>query len=317
MKAAILTIATERDGLKALEDALKGPLAAPFEQAIELLRAVRGRVIISGMGKSGHVGRKIAATMASTGTPAQFVHPGEASHGDLGMIQSGDAVIALSWSGETPELNDLVAHTRRFSIPLIAMTSKLDSALGSAADTTFALPRMAEACPNGLAPTTSTTMLLALGDALAVALLQARGFTASDFKVFHPGGKLGAQLKRVSDIARKLAEVPHVGPEESVGDALVSMSRFGLGYVLVVHPAGDLAGIVTDGDIRRHMAPELVTRTVSEIMTARPTTLRADLLAGEGLSILNRLKITAAPVVAGEVLIGGIHLNDFINNGVV
>ena len=309
-------IGIERDGLIMLEEALRGPLAEPFAHAIDLLLGVRGRVIVSGMGKSGHIGRKIAATFASTGTPAHFVHPAEASHGDLGMIRSDDAILALSWSGETPELGDLLVYAKRFGVPLIAITSRPESALASAADAALILPQAIEACPNLLAPTTSTTMMLATGDALAVVLLKTRGFSAADFRLYHPGGKLGSQLRHVGEIARPLESLVQVKEHQTVGEMLIEITRLATGYALVVGTESDLVGIVTDGDIRRHVSPDLTSRTVGEIMTRNPKVLQVDMLAAEALKLLNDLRVTAAPVLEDGRLVGGIHLTDLSATGV-
>jgi len=263
------TLAAEAEGLTLLSKSL----GDEFVAAVDLLAGAKGRVIVSGMGKSGHIANKITATMASTGTPAQFVHPAEASHGDLGMITQDDVVLGLSWSGGTQELSGLLHYTKRFNIPLIAITSNKDSSLGLSADICLELPNAKEACPNGLAPTTSTTMQLALGDALAVALLEKRDFSASDFKNFHPGGKLGASLSRVHDVMHKAAELPLVGADLKMDEALVIMTEKGFGCLGVTAPNGELSGIITDGDLRRHMSPELLTQTVSDIMTPDPQTI--------------------------------------------
>src|SRR3954470_10169152 len=255
--SALRTLGTERDGLGILIDAIGNGLGAVFTAAVERIVAAKGRVIVSGMGKSGHVARKIVATLASTGTPAHYVHPAEASHGDLGMIQAEDVILALSWSGETTELADLIAYAKRFRVPLIAITANGSSTLGSQADICLALPRAKEACPNGLAPTTSTTMQLALGDALAVALLERRGFTAEHFRVFHPGGKLGAMLKHVGDIMHTGDRLPIVLVGTSMADALVVQSEKSFVCVIVVDQNGELAGIITDGDVRRHLSGDL------------------------------------------------------------
>ncbi|HWG04700.1 MAG TPA: KpsF/GutQ family sugar-phosphate isomerase, partial [Beijerinckiaceae bacterium] len=267
--SALRTLGLERAGIAALEAAIatsgNGGIAAQFEAAVTALGTIgeaSGRVIVTGMGKSGHVARKLAATLASTGTPATFVHPGEASHGDLGMIRSGDAILALSWSGETVELADIITYSRRFRIPLVAITSNADTALGQAADVCLVLPKAEEACPNGLAPTTSTTMQLAIGDALAVALLEMRGFTARDFHVFHPGGKLGARLTLVRDVMHRGERMPRVAITATMAEAVVEISAKGFGCVGVIDPQGKLAGIITDGDLRRHMCPDLMTVAV-------------------------------------------------------
>jgi arabinose-5-phosphate isomerase len=271
---------------------------------------------VSGMGKSGHVGRKITATFASTGTPAHYVHPAEASHGDLGMVQPDDVIIALSWSGETTELADLIGYAKRFRVPLIAMTSNAASTLGHAADICLCLPKAKEACPNGLAPTTSTTMQLALGDALAVALLERRGFTAEHFRVFHPGGKLGAQLKLVRDVMHKNERLPIVGIDVPMGEAIAEIGRKGFGSVIVVHPDGTLAGIVTDGDLRRNLRPDLASLPVTAIMTRSPRTIAPDDLLASALEIQETSKITALIVVENDRPVGLVHYLDLLRAGV-
>lgn len=304
-------VAAEAAALGALEQALDGSFAA----AIGLLAGIDGRVVVTGMGKSGHVARKIAATLASTGTPAMFVHPGEASHGDLGMITAQDAVLALSNSGETAELRDLTLYTRRFAIPLIGMVGRARSALAEEADVALLLPEIAEACPMGLAPTTSTTCMLALGDALAVALLERRGFSASDFAVFHPGGKLGNQLKRVEELMRRGDDLPLVASGTSMAEAIVEMSRKALGCVGVVED-GRLIGIVTDGDLRRHMGDGLLARTVAEVMTPNPRTVDSRTLAVEALQIMNSRTITVLFVAEAGRPVGALHLHDCLRAGI-
>ncbi len=300
-----------------MEAELSNGLGDLFARAVEMILAATGRVIVTGMGKSGHVGRKIAATLASTGQPAYFVHPGEASHGDLGMIQQGDVILALSWSGETSELADIITYSRRFQIGLISITSKLESALGSEADVCLALPKSEEACPNGLAPTTSTTMQLALGDALAVALLEAKGFTAQDFRVFHPGGKLGAKLTFVRDIMHRDERVPLIKLGATMGEAVVQISAKGFGCVGVVGADGKLAGIVTDGDLRRHMRPDLMVAKVDDVMTRAPRTVTPETLGVEALEMLNSRKISAMLVVdQGNIPCGIVHLHDLLRLGV-
>jgi arabinose-5-phosphate isomerase len=314
------TLAIERAGIAALETALMAEtgLGRRFGEAVELLGAVRGRVIVTGMGKSGHVGRKVAATFASTGTPAYFVHPGEASHGDLGMIQGNDAILALSWSGETAELADIITYSRRFRIALIAMTARTDSSLGREADVCLELPSAEEACPNGLAPTTSTTMQLALGDALAIALLEARGFTAQDFRLFHPGGKLGARLTFVRDMMHRGGQIPLVRDDSTMAEAIVEISTKGFGCAGVVDDSGRLVGIITDGDLRRHMKTDLMAEPVVAVMTRTPTTVPSDVLAVEALEILNTRKITALLVVdRANVPEGIVHFHDLLRLGVV
>ena len=300
-------------------EALAAGLDHRFEEAVRLLAATTGRVVVSGMGKSGHVGRKIAATFASTGTPAQFVHPGEASHGDLGMIIRGDAVLALSNSGETAELGDLVAHTRRFGIPLIAIVGRPASTLARDADVPLVLPAAQEACPLGLAPTTSTTVQLALGDALAVALLERRGFGPEDFRVFHPGGKLGARLSRVADLMHGPEELPLATPETPMAEALVAMTARRFGCLGITDEAGRLIGIITDGDLRRALQPggALLTRAAGEVMTRQPRSIAPDALAGEALRLMNEGGITTLFVVDAERRPAGIlHIHDLLRAGV-
>ncbi|RYC33921.1 KpsF/GutQ family sugar-phosphate isomerase [Lichenibacterium minor] len=312
--SALRTLRLERAGIAALEAALAGPVARlghEFAAAVALLLRVRGRVIVTGMGKSGHVGRKLAATLASTGTPSSFVHAAEASHGDLGMIQADDAVVALSWSGETAELAAIITYVRRFGMPLVALTSNPDSALGRQADLCLTLPKSEEACPNGLAPTTSTTMQLALGDALAVALLEARGFSAHDFKTLHPGGKLGSQLTYVRDVMHAGAEVPRVSVGAAMDEAVVEMTGKRFGCVCALDAAGRLAGLVTDGDLRRHMGPGLMALRVDAVMTARPLTIGPDALAVEALALLNGQRRSVLPVVDRDgVPVGILHIHD-------
>ncbi|MBX9761086.1 MAG: KpsF/GutQ family sugar-phosphate isomerase [Beijerinckiaceae bacterium] len=319
--SALRTLRLERAGIAALEEALgqraQGGLGDAFDAAVARIVSASGRTIVTGMGKSGHVARKIAATMASTGTPAYFVHPGEASHGDLGMVRQEDVILALSWSGETAELADVITYAKRFAIPLIAITSSSDSALGRQADVCLCLPKSEEACPNGLAPTTSTTMQLAVGDALSVALLEARGFTASDFRLYHPGGKLGASLSFVRDVMHAGDRLPLIEPDAAMGDAILEISAKGFGCVGVIGGDGKLIGIVTDGDLRRHMRPDLVTARVGDVMTASPRTIASDLLAAKALEILNTRKITALFVLDRDGRPEGIvHLHDLLRVGV-
>jgi len=301
----------EAKGLTSLSEALNGD----FAYAVETLGKVTGRIVVSGMGKSGHVGAKIAATLASTGSAAFFVHPAEASHGDLGMIAKDDAVIAISNSGESRELADVVDYTRRFGIPLIAITRRADSTLGQAADINLLLPDVAEACPLGLAPTTSTTATLALGDALAVALLERKGFSASDFQVYHPGGKLGQTLLRVSDIMHSGDELPLVPPETPMPDALIEMTAKRFGCVGVLE-AGKLTGVITDGDLRRHMAPDLLEQTAGVVMTKAPKSTGPNVLASEALRVMNAGQITSLFVVEDGAPLGIVHIHDFLRAGV-
>ncbi len=308
-------LATEAASLRALAAGLDDG----FGRAVDLLAAVSGRVVVSGMGKSGHVARKIAATLASTGTPALFVHPAEASHGDLGMVVPGDAVLALSNSGETPELADLVSHARRFGLRLVAITGRAGSTLARASDVALLLPAVPEACPMGLAPTSSTTMQMALGDALAVALLTRRGFDAGDFGRIHPGGRLGARLRRVRELMHAGAGVPLAGPGETMDRALLVMTGAGLGCLGVVAADGRLCGIVTDGDLRRAMGPDLLTRRVAEVMTAAPRTIGPDALAAEALHAMQAppRPITALFVVGDDGRpLGVLHVHDLLRAGV-
>ncbi len=296
--------------------ALARSLDHRFTAALDLLAGVTGRVVVTGMGKSGHIARKIAATLASTGTPALYVHPGEASHGDLGMIAENDAVIALSNSGETPELADLLAYSRRFSIPLIGITGRAGGTLQEMADVTLVLPDAPEGCPMGLAPTTSTTLMLALGDAIAVALLERKGFTASDFHVLHPGGRLGRKLIRVSDLMHVGDELPLVAPEMPMAEALLVMTRKRFGCVGIVDGRGRIVGIVTDGDLRRHMSDDLLARSAAEVMTPRPKTIRPGALAAEAVTRMQGT-ITNLFVVENGRPIGILHLHDCLRAGVV
>ena len=287
-----------------------------FTAALDVIERMRGRVIVSGMGKSGHVARKIAATLASTGTPALFVHPAEASHGDLGMIAPQDVVVVLSNSGETPELADLVTYVKRFGIPMIAITGVADSALGRSADVLLTLPSAAEACPLGLAPTTSTTLMLGLGDSLAVAMLERKGFSSSDFQVLHPGGKLARRLLRVADIMHGGVALPLVPLHARMSDALIEMTAKGFGCVGIRGPDGALAGVVTDGDLRRHMSEDLIGQAVVEIMTPEPKTITADALASEALRVMNESAITNMFVLDGLRPEGILHIHDCLRAGV-
>lgn len=316
--ASSADIASARRVLKAEAAALEAlaeSLGAAFIAAIAALAGASGRVVVSGMGKSGHIARKIAATMASTGTPAFFVHPGEASHGDLGMIMPGDAVVALSNSGETPELGDIVAYARRFEIPLIGITSRAGSTLAQASDVALILPPIPEACPMGLAPTTSTTLMLALGDALAVALLERKGFTAADFKVFHPGGKLGQRLLKAADLMHGGDGVPLVAPATGMTEVLLVMTQKRLGCAGVVED-GRLIGIITDGDLRRHIQSDLLTQDARTVMTAAPKTVPPSMLAAEALRIMNAKTITTLFVVDDGRPVGVLHVHDLLRSGV-
>ena len=314
--SALRTLEAESSGLTALAAALQNGLGETFQEAVRVLSSAAGRVIVSGIGKSGHIGRKIAATLASTGTPAFFIHPSEAAHGDLGMVTPKDVLLAISWSGETIELKTLVTYSRRFGVPLISITSRASSALGQASDIVIELPRASEACPHGLAPTTSTTMQLVIGDCLAVALLEARGFTATDFKVFHPGGSLGAQLKFVSDLMHKDDRLPLARVDEPMTSALVTMTQRALGCLGIVDGDGKLVGIITDGDLRRHMGPSLLSATAGQIMTSNPKTIKPSALASSALDILNKSRITALFVVEAGRPIGLVHVHDLLRASV-
>lgn len=312
------TVELEADGLRALRLALDGELGAAALRAVDLILARSGRVIVTGMGKSGHVGRKLTATLASTGTSAHFVHPAEASHGDLGMIRGDDTVIALSWSGEAPELADIIAYARRFAVPLIAITSRADSALGAAADVCLTLPLMPEACPNGLAPTTSTTMQLALSDAVAMCLLEARGFSPLDFRAFHPGGKLGARLKRARDLMHGVADLPLVQEGATLAEAIVEMTGKRFGVTGILNAKGALSGILTDGDLRRSFAQGFRDRPVRDAMTRAPQTVTEEALAADLLALLNEKRITSVFVVdAAARPVGILHLHDLLRAGVM
>jgi arabinose-5-phosphate isomerase len=316
VQSALRTLDAGTNGIAALAAALQGPLGAAFAAAVELIRTAEGRVIVTGLGKSGHIARKIAATLASTGTPAFFVHTAEASHGDLGMITTNDVIIALSWSGEQPELKNLVNYSARFAIPMIAMTSNAESSLGSAARIVLELPKVREACPHNLAPTTSTLMQAAIGDALAIALLESRGFTALQFANFHPGGKLGAMLKHTSDLMHSGDALPMKPLGTRMSDALVEMSAKGFGCVCIVDAHGFLAGIITDGDLRRQMRPDLLTVLVDDVMTGNPKTIGRDSLASEAVELLNSSKITMLVVTDANRPVGILHLHDLLRAGV-
>jgi arabinose-5-phosphate isomerase len=316
VQSALRTLDAEASGIAAITTALQGPLGSAFAATVELIRQAKGRVIVTGLGKSGHVARKIAATLASTGTPAFFVHAAEASHGDLGMITPDDVILALSWSGEQPEMKNLITYAKRFRIGLIAMTAERESTLSQAADIALVLPKAREACPHNLAPTTSSLMMLALGDALAIALLEGRGFTSVDFSVLHPGGKLGAMLKYTRDLMHTGDAVPLKPAGIGMSDALVEMSAKGFGCVGIVDARGHIVGIITDGDLRRQMRPDLLTATVDEVMTRNPKTVGRDTLAGEALEILNSAKITALIVTDANKPVGIVHLHDLLRAGV-
>jgi arabinose-5-phosphate isomerase len=320
VQSALRTLDAGVSGVRAISAALKGPLGPAFAETVDLIRQAEGRVIVTGLGKSGHVARKIAATLASTGTPAFFVHAAEASHGDLGMITQDDVIIALSWSGEQPEMKNLVNYSKRFAIPMIAVTANAASPLGEAAQIVLELPKAREACPHNLAPTTSSLMQAAIGDALAIALLEGRGFTALEFANFHPGGKLGAMLKFVRDIMHTGDAIPIKPLGTKMSDALVEMSSKGFGCVCIVDRAGDIAGIITDGDLRRHMMrPDLMTALVDDVMTKNPRTIAPGMLASE----IMRESVTASKpavmmliVADGNKPVGIVHVHDVLRAGV-
>jgi arabinose-5-phosphate isomerase len=313
--SALRTVRTEQAGVAALADALENGVAGPFAEAVELLSQINGRVIVTGVGKSGHIGSKIAATLASTGTPAFFVHPSEANHGDLGMIARDDAIVAISWSGETAELKGIIAYSRRFLIPLIAVTAGHASALARQADVVLSLPRAVEACPHGLAPTTSTLLQLVVGDALAIALLEARGFTPDHFRTFHPGGQLGANLTQVREIMHTGDELPLVRLGSGMQEAVREISRKGFGCVGVVAADGALEGVITDGDIRRHLGGNVLAMTVEEVMTKKPKSVRPETLVASALQTINSSSITSLMVVEDGRTIGLVHLHDLLRIG--
>ncbi|MBX4928027.1 KpsF/GutQ family sugar-phosphate isomerase [Rhizobium binae] len=317
LESAKRTIEIERRGLEALEQALDNGLAGPFTRAIEVIGDISGRVIVTGVGKSGHIGAKLAATFASTGTPAFFVHAAEANHGDLGMIARDDVVLAISKGGESAELKSIISYTRRFSIPLIALTCGESSSLATAADIVLLVPNEQEACPNGLAPTTSTLMQLALGDALAVALLEARGFTATDFHVFHPGGKLGASLTHVVDIMHTGERLPLVAKGTPMPEAITVLSRKHFGCVGVLDEEGRLCGIVTEGDMARNLTRNLAELAVDDIMTKTPKTVKPTMLATAALALLNQHSIGALIVIDDDGRpLGLVHFHDLLRIGV-
>ncbi len=306
------TLDKEITGLQALSDSLD----QHFADAVETIFALQGRLIVSGMGKSGHIARKIAATMASTGTPAHFVHPAEASHGDLGMIGQNDGLLLLSNSGETKELHDIIAYAKRFRIPMVAMVRRRTSMLVEAANIALVLPDTPEASPVE-APTTSTTMMLALGDALAMALLKKRGFTTEDFQLYHPGGKLGQRFLRVRDIMHGVEELPLVNEDAPMQEVLLVMTAKRFGCAGVLTRQGQLRGIITDGDLRRHMDNALLYQIASEVMTPRPVTIRSNALAAEALQIMNDKTITALFVCEEQKPVGIIHIHDCLRAGVM
>ena len=317
IKTALDVIALEAKGLDALAQSLEnGPLADAFVRAVNIIKTAPGRVIVSGMGKSGHIGRKIAATLASTGEPASFVHPGEASHGDLGMISRSDVVLALSNSGETKELSDMMAYCGRFDIPLLSITSGENSSLASASDVCLLMPKADEACGETRAPTTSTTMTLALGDALCVALLRDKGFEAKDFKSFHPGGKLGAAFKKVGDVMNPADRLPLCAPDAGIEKVSETIAQNNFGCVGIVE-GGKLTGVITDGDLRRHLSADLLSQTAKDVMTKNPVFVTEDTLAADALGVLAEKHITTLFVCRGGAPVGLLHIHDMLELGLV
>lgn len=317
LSSVLRTLSVEAKGLVELKARIHEDLGQAIIEAVKKIKSANGRIIVTGVGKSGHIGQKIAATFASTGTPAFFVHPTEAAHGDLGMITQDDVILAMSWSGETAELKGIITYARRFRVALISITSNRESALGAQSDIVLELPKADEACPHGLAPTTSTTMQLALGDCLAVALLEAKGFTAQDFKTFHPGGSLGASLKYVTDIMHKGDAMPLLAADAAMSEALVVMTSKSFGCVGIVDDDGALIGVVTDGDLRRHMGQDLLLAKTHDIMTKAPKTAPKTMLASAALEMINAARITALFVVDNEKPIGIVHVHDLLRAGVV
>jgi len=313
LASARTVLKTEQNALAALADSL----GTPFVDALNMITATTGRAVVTGMGKSGHIGNKIASTLASTGQPAFFVHPGEASHGDLGMMQRGDVVIALSNSGETSELSDMIAYTRRYRIGLIAITGGAGSSLAEAADVALVIPSSPEACSIGLAPTTSTTVMLALGDALAVCLLERKGFTAEDFSNFHPGGKLGQRLLKVTDLMHTGDEIPLIDAQAPMSEALLEMTAKKFGMVGITNKAGTLLGIITDGDLRRHMSSDLMEQKSANVMTPGGIAVRPGQIASEAVAMMNERKITALFCVEDNQPVGVLHIHDCLHAGVV
>jgi arabinose-5-phosphate isomerase len=317
-RSAVRTVTAEIAGLNAIIDALEDGLGGPFAAAVALIKDVDGRVVVSGIGKSGHVARKVASTLASTGTPSFYLHPAEASHGDLGMVARSDVVLAISLSGETPELKDLIHYCKRFAAPLVAITSEPASALARASDIVLLLPKADEACPNTRAPTTSTTMQMALGDALAVALLEARGFSAADFRNFHPGGRLGAQLVTVGDIMARGADVPIVDIGVTLSEAIVEMTRKRYGGVAVVDADGTLVGVFTDGDLRRALPAADLSAPMAEHMTRSPAFVDPHILATEALRLMNERPRPIQLLFACEAgrPVGAVGMHDFLRAGI-
>lgn len=318
IESALRTIGIAEAAFEALRrEIAEGDLGTRLAEAARLIMSAKGRLILVGVGKSGHIGRKLAATFASTGTPAYFVHAAEASHGDLGMIDRSDVILALSWSGETAELADIVTYSKRFDVPLLALTSGGESTLAKAASIVLLLPKVQEACPHGLAPTTSTTLQMVVGDALAVALLEERGFSPTDFRVFHPGGKLGAQLTFVRDLMHVAPRLPLLSAGAGMREAIMEMTSRGFGVVGIVNEDGGLVGVITDGDLRRHVDDDdLLSRVVDEVMTRGPKVVRPDMIASEALDYMQNRKISVLFVVEDDRPVGIVHVLDLLRAGV-
>ncbi len=320
LACGVRVIETEVVGLQSLAKSLDDNFPAAVSAIHDMKQERRGRLIVAGIGKSGHIAKKIVATLASTGTPSHFVHPGEASHGDLGMVMKEDVVLMISNSGENPELSDLMAYTRRYGITLIGMTSNADSSLGKHSDILLLMPKEPEACPNGLAPTTSTTVTLALGDALAIALLERMDLTPEQFGVFHPGGKLGKRLMHVSEIMHRLEDLPTLPKTAKMDEAIVLLTEKNLGCVLMLDNQKKLDGIITDGDLKRHMSANLLQKPVTDIMTTDPITIREDDLAVKGVNIMSKTPgqyLTSLIVVDKDDNVSGlIRLQDCLQIGI-
>ena len=312
LEEAKRVLSNESNAIKQLAKSL----GKNYVDAIDKLDNVKGRVIFTGIGKSGHVARKMASTFSSTGVPSYFVHPSEASHGDLGIIDRSDAVVVISNSGETPEISDLVEYTKRHKIPLITVTSNLDSLIAEQSDIALLLPKVKEACPMGLAPTTTTTMTMALGDAMAINLMTRRNFSANDFKLRHPGGKLGKQLLKVSDIMHKEDEVPVTKKDSLMSDVIIQMTTKSFGCVAVLDERKLLAGIITDGDLRRHMSDKLLQQLAEDVMTPGPKSIRPIALASEAVAVMNELEITNLFVTEKKSVVGIIHIHDCLRAGI-
>ena len=313
INSAVRTVNMEIDTIEKLRDNLDSNLT----QALNLMQNAKGRIIITGMGKSGHIGKKIAASLASTGTPSFFVHPAEASHGDLGMITEDDVVLAISNSGESKELVDILNYCKRFGIPLIAITKNPESSLGKAGDIVLKLPNNGEACPLGLAPTSSTTATLVLGDIITTCMIERKGFTKSDFNDRHPGGKLGSILQRVSDLMHVGEDMPLLDERADMQSVLLEMTSKRLGCVGFVNSEGLLTGMLTDGDLRRWLSPQILEKHAYELMTKNPKTVSKDIMASEAMKIMHDKKITNMFVVENSVPVGVIHIHDLLNNGVM